>query len=75
MEEMLLAAISVGTRRVGCSQLCGKHISAAVNQHLIVELDLTQLELESRVKAVSNTSTLALRVVGGDVKGTQCLGV
>jgi hypothetical protein len=27
---------------------------------------------ESRVKAGSNTSTVALRVVGGDEKGTQC---
>jgi hypothetical protein len=28
-----------------------------------------------RVKAGSNTSTVALRVVGGDEKETQCLGV
>jgi hypothetical protein len=28
-----------------------------------------------RVKAASNTPTLALQVVGGDEKGTQCLGV
>jgi hypothetical protein len=28
-----------------------------------------------RVKAGSNTFTVALRVVGGDEKGTQCLGV
>jgi hypothetical protein len=27
----------------------------------------------SRVKAGSNTSTVALRVVGGDGKGTKCL--
>jgi hypothetical protein len=27
------------------------------------------------VEAGSNTSTVAPRVVGGDVKGTQCLGV
>jgi hypothetical protein len=27
-----------------------------------------------RVEAGSNTSTVALRVVGGDEKGTQCLG-
>jgi hypothetical protein len=26
------------------------------------------------VEVVSNTSTVALRVVGGDEKGTQCLG-
>jgi hypothetical protein len=28
-----------------------------------------------RVEAVSNISTVALRVVGGDEKGTQCLGI
>jgi hypothetical protein len=27
------------------------------------------------VEAGSNTSTVALRVIGGDEKGTQCLGV
>jgi hypothetical protein len=30
---------------------------------------------EPRVEASSNTSTVALRVVGGDENGTQCLGV
>jgi hypothetical protein len=30
---------------------------------------------EARVEAVSNNSTVALRFVGGDGKGTQCLGV
>jgi hypothetical protein len=29
----------------------------------------------SRVEAGSNTSTVVLRVVGGDEKGTQCLRV
>jgi hypothetical protein len=29
----------------------------------------------TRVEAGSNTSTVALRIVGGDEKGTQCLGV
>jgi hypothetical protein len=28
-----------------------------------------------RVQTGSNTSTVSLRVVGGDDKGTQCLGV
>jgi hypothetical protein len=28
----------------------------------------------TRVKVGSNTSTASLRVVGGDEKGTQCLG-
>jgi hypothetical protein len=31
--------------------------------------------LYSRVEAGSNTSTVALQVVGGDEKGTKCLGV
>jgi hypothetical protein len=30
---------------------------------------------EIRVEAGSNTFTIALRVVGGDEKETQCLGV
>jgi hypothetical protein len=34
-----------------------------------------ELELECCVEAGSNTSTVSLRVVGGDEKGTQCLGV
>jgi hypothetical protein len=29
----------------------------------------------SRVEVGSNTSTVAQRVIGGDEKGTQCLGV
>jgi hypothetical protein len=29
----------------------------------------------ARVEAGSNTSTVVLRVLGGDEKGTQCLGV
>jgi hypothetical protein len=29
----------------------------------------------SRVEAGPNTSTVALRAVGGDGRGTQCLGV
>jgi hypothetical protein len=29
----------------------------------------------SRVEVGSNTSTVALRLVGGDKNGTQCLGV
>jgi hypothetical protein len=31
--------------------------------------------VESRVEAGSNTSTVALQVVGDDEKGLQCLGV
>jgi hypothetical protein len=30
--------------------------------------------LSARMEAGSNTSTVALRVVGGDEKGSQCLG-
>jgi hypothetical protein len=33
------------------------------------------LASQSRAEAGSNTSTVALRVVGGDERGTQCLGV
>jgi hypothetical protein len=32
-------------------------------------------QLAARVKAGSSTSTVALRVVGGDEKGAQCLGI
>jgi hypothetical protein len=32
--------------------------------------DMTRLKLLSRVEAGSNTSTVALRVVGGDEKGS-----
>jgi hypothetical protein len=39
--------------------------------------DATKEELLQvpRVEAGSNTSTVALRVVGGEENGTQCLGV
>jgi hypothetical protein len=63
---------------------CGKHISVAVNQYVTVEEavfsegaapslyneDLMQLEEKSRVGTRSNTSTVTLRVVGGDGKGS-----
>jgi hypothetical protein len=35
---------------------------------------VTYYQVSSRVEAGSNTSTVALRDVGGDEKGTQCLG-
>jgi hypothetical protein len=35
----------------------------------------SDLRIVPRVEAGSNTSTVALRVVGGDEKGTQCLRV
>jgi hypothetical protein len=48
--------------------------------HLRYELDFCILfrrnsVFNCRVEAGSNTSTVALRVVGGDEKGTQCLGL
>jgi hypothetical protein len=39
-----------------------------------IRLD-SELILESRVEAGLNTSTVALRIVGGDEKGPQCKGV
>jgi hypothetical protein len=66
------------------TQRCGKHMSAVVNQHptigkAVISMeatprlyneDLRLLELDTRVEAGSNTSTVALRVVGGDEKGS-----
>jgi hypothetical protein len=46
-----------------------KHISTATREHTIASCS------QSRVEVGSNTSTVALQVVGGDEKGTQCLGV
>jgi hypothetical protein len=37
--------------------------------------DTTSVEIISRMETESNTSAVALRVVGGDEKGTQCRGV
>jgi hypothetical protein len=46
--------------------------------HFVIYRDLlfrrTQL-LAARVEAGPNTSSVALRVIGGDEKGTRCLGV
>jgi hypothetical protein len=39
------------------------------------DFDFDLLQLEYLVEAGSNTSAVALRVVGGDEKGTHCLGV
>jgi hypothetical protein len=39
------------------------------------DFDFDLFSQKLRVEADSNTSTVALRVVGGDEKGTQCLGV
>jgi hypothetical protein len=65
----------------------GKHVPAAMDTNATIEglLDTAfstrsvpkglYNDDTSRVEAGSNTSTVALRVVGGDEKGTQCLGV
>jgi hypothetical protein len=62
----------------------GKHVSATTNGHATVEKSLEtvsstrsvpRLYNEDQVDAGSNTSTVALRVVGGVEKGTQGLGV
>jgi hypothetical protein len=39
------------------------------------EQDSLKQRVDARVEAGSNTSTVALRIVGGDEKGTQCPGV
>jgi hypothetical protein len=55
-------------------QLPDKHIPAATNQHAKIEEAAFSVR-ESHVEAGSNTSIVALRVVGGDEKGIQCLRV
>jgi hypothetical protein len=49
-----------------------------VGRNITLTLTLTLTPVSQsvpRVEAGSNTSTVALRVVRGDEKGTQCLGV
>jgi hypothetical protein len=83
-----IAVFSVICAARVATQLCGKHTSAAVNQHATIEeeifsvgaapslynQDLAQ-NIPPPVEAGSNISTVALRVVGSNEKGTQCLGV
>jgi hypothetical protein len=40
-----------------------------------VQLSSGERGMSTRVEAGSNTSTVALRVVGAEEKGTKCLGV
>jgi hypothetical protein len=52
------------------------HSGLGIKKHCAAE-DQQQFtrELVARVEAASNISTVALRVVGGNEKGTQCLWV
>jgi ribosomal protein S14 len=58
--------ISMQQQRTRCF-LCG------LRQKYMRTVAITQIV--ARVEAGSNTSTVTLRVVRGDEKGTQCLGV
>jgi hypothetical protein len=55
-------------------QLCGKHVSATVNQYATIEEAVFPLgpprDRSSRVEAGSNIYTVALQVAGGDKKGS-----
>jgi hypothetical protein len=57
-------------------QRIGKHVPAATNTHVGkgAFYSVRAKELKGR-QLGSNTSIVALRVVGGDEKGTQCLGL
>jgi hypothetical protein len=65
-------------------QSLGKHVPAATDNHSTLEVLLETVfstryvqrnyKERTRVEAGSNTSTVALRVVGEGEKGTQCLG-
>jgi hypothetical protein len=61
------------------TQLCGKHISAELNQHAKIEEAVffcgSTLKLYNEEDGSNTSSTTALRVVGADENGTQCLGV
>jgi hypothetical protein len=71
--------ISKYTRDVSRQRL-GKHVPAATDTHVTIEITLETLSSTrfvqwgykeiSRVEAGSNTSTVTLRVVGGDQKGS-----
>jgi hypothetical protein len=73
-----------------CKQQIGKLVPATTNTSAIVAVgngfssrsiqsgyteDNWSDPIRSRVEAGSNTYTIALRVVGGKEKGTQCLGI
>jgi hypothetical protein len=55
--------------------LSSRHVMAARDTHATTEELLEPVFSVRYVEVGSNTSTVALRVVGGDAKGTQCLGV
>jgi hypothetical protein len=73
-----------GPRRAKAQGDIGGMLSsnAAVNMHpqrcetefSVGSVQRSYLKTKRRVEAGSNTSTVALRVVGGDENGTQCLG-
>jgi hypothetical protein len=48
------------------------HARYELNFYILLRRDSV---FKTRVEAGSNTSTVKLRVVGGDEKGIQCLGV
>jgi hypothetical protein len=52
-------------------ELCHKHVWGSAG----LSPGIHNFGLESRVKAGSNTPTVSLRVVRGNEKGIQCLGV
>jgi hypothetical protein len=52
---------------------CTKKLSISPFNYSYMCTACIWLSLESPVQVRSNTSTVALRVVGGDEKGTQCL--
>jgi hypothetical protein len=53
----------------------GGSVFCAVSAEAWLEAARRQWPRTPRVEAVSNTSIVTLRVVGGEEKGTQCLGV
>jgi hypothetical protein len=62
---------------------CNNRRNAGISVFYVVRLKAISVELkpvvrrrsDSRVEAGSNTSTIPRRVIRGDKKGTQCLGV
>jgi hypothetical protein len=50
-------------------------LSSLIELAIFIQSSMVQMHIESRVEAGSNNSTVTLRVVRGDEKGTQCLGV
>jgi hypothetical protein len=78
------------TTAVAREQSCGHVISQATTEHAIMEKKCSMrsvsglysitrtsssVAVELRVEAGLNTSSAGLRVLEGDEKGTECLGV